>query len=311
MKTILVTGGAGFIGSHLCKRLLDEGNFVICVDNLFSSTGDNIKPFLDNHNFKFLQLDVINPMIFYNKIDEIFHLACPASPIWYQKDPVFTTKTCVIGSINALELARKNNCKILLSSTSEIYGDPLVHPQVESYWGNVNPIGLRACYDESRRCAETLFFDYHRQYSVDIKVNRFFNTYGPNMARDDGRVVSNFITQAIENKDITMYGDGSQTRSFQYIDDLINGVILMMKSENCTGPINLGNPHEFTMLELAQMVIKLTNSTSQIVFKPLPQDDPRQRRPDISLAKEKLGWEPIIQLEEGLKKTVEYFKNLN
>ncbi len=306
MRNILVTGGAGFIGSHLCKRLLDDGDYVFCLDNFYSSNAKNIEQLKLHPHFLFVNHDIINP-IRYVDIDEIYHLACPASPRWYQKDPVYTIKTSVVGSINVLEIAKENNCKVLLSSTSEIYGDPLIHPQPETYWGNVNSIGIRSCYDESKRCAETLFFDYHRQYGVDIKVIRIFNTYGPNLAENDGRVISNFIIQALHNKDITIYGDGTQTRSFQYVDDLVSGMMLMMDSQNFTGPVNIGNPDEFTMLQLAEIIIKLTNSQSKIIFKDLPQDDPKQRRPDISLAKEKLEWEPKIKLEDGLLKTINYF----
>lgn len=306
MKRIVITGGAGFIGSHLCKKLLDEGHFVLCVDNLFSSTDTHIKE-LKSDRFLFWHHDV-NEVLAFDNIDEIYHLACPASPIWYQKDPVFTTKTCVLGTINVLNLARKTNAKVLLASTSEVYGDPLQHPQQESYLGNVSCIGPRSCYDEGKRCAETLFFDYHRQYNTDIKVIRIFNCYGPHMAINDGRVVSNFIIQALNNQPITMYGNGSQTRSFQYVDDLVRGMILMMDSKNFTGPVNIGNPNEFTLVELAEHIIHLTQSSSMIEFYPLPQDDPKQRKPDITLAGEKLGWKPIIELEEGIKKTIEYFR---
>lgn len=308
MKKILVTGGAGFIGSHLCKKLLDEGNFVICLDNLQTSQMENIQDLVDNPNFLFVLHDVTIP--FYARVDEIYNLACPASPIHYQFNPTKTIRTSVIGAINMLDLAKENNARILQSSTSEIYGDPIIHPQTESYWGNVNPIGVRSCYDEGKRCAETLFFDYYRQFNTKIRVIRIFNTYGPNMAENDGRVVSNFIIQALKNEDITIYGDGSQTRSFQYVDDLIDGMIKMMNNDiDFIGPVNIGNPGEFTIKELALLVLKMIpESKSKIVYNPLPKDDPRQRKPDISLAKEKLGWEPKITIEEGLVKTIEYFK---
>ncbi len=309
MKQILVTGGAGFIGSHLCERLLKDGNNVICMDNYFTGLKQNIVHLLDNPYFELVRHDVTFP--YYVEVDEIYNLACPASPIHYQFDPVSTTKTSVIGAINMLGLAKRTKARILQASTSEVYGDPIVHPQEESYWGNVNPIGLRSCYDEGKRCAETLFMDYHRQNKVDVKIIRIFNTYGPRMRPDDGRVVSNFIMQALKGEDITIYGDGKQTRSFQYVDDLVEGMIRMMASENFTGPINLGNPREFTMLELAELVLKMTNSKSKIIFTPLPSDDPKQRKPDITLAKEKLnGWEPKIRLEEGLIDTIKYFKSL-
>ncbi|MCL5004639.1 MAG: SDR family oxidoreductase [Patescibacteria group bacterium] len=308
MKKILITGGAGFIGSHLCKKLLEEGNEVLCVDNFFTGNKNNILPFLDNKRFELLRHDITFPL--YAEVDEVYNLACPASPIHYQFDPVQTTKTSVHGAINMLGLAKRTKAKILQASTSEVYGDPEIHPQPENYWGRVNPIGVRACYDEGKRCAETLFFDYWRQHKVKIRVIRIFNTYGPNMHPNDGRVVSNFIVQALKGEDITIYGDGSQTRSFQYVDDLIEGMIKMMDNqEEFVGPINLGNPNEFTILELAQKIIELTGSKSKIVFKPLPEDDPKQRQPDITLAKEKLNWEPKIALEEGLKKTIEYFIN--
>jgi len=308
MKRILITGGAGFVGSHLAKRLLDEGNEVLCVDNFFTGNKNNILELLKNPRFELIRHDVTFPL--YVEVDQIYNLACPASPIHYQFDPVQTTKTSVHGAINMLGLAKRTKARILQASTSEVYGDPEVHPQVESYWGKVNPIGIRSCYDEGKRCAETLFFDYNRQNGVDIKVVRIFNTYGPNMHPNDGRVVSNFIVQALQNKDITIYGDGSQTRSFQYIDDLVDGMIRMMNSEKgFTGPVNLGNPGEFTIKELAEKVLSMIpESKSQIVFKDLPQDDPRQRQPDISLAKEKLEWEPKVRLEEGLTKTIEYFR---
>ncbi len=309
MKQILVTGGAGFIGSHLCERLLKDGNNVICMDNYFTGLKQNIVHLLDNPYFELVRHDVTFP--YYVEVDEIYNLACPASPIHYQFDPVSTTKTSVIGAINMLGLAKRTKARILQASTSEVYGDPIVHPQEESYWGNVNPIGLRSCYDEGKRCAETLFMDYHRQNGVRIKIIRIFNTYGPRMRPDDGRVVSNFIMQALKGEDITIYGDGKQTRSFQYVDDLVEGMIRMMASENFTGPVNLGNPREFTMLELAELVLKMTNSKSKIIFTPLPSDDPKQRKPDITLAKEKLnGWEPKIRLEEGLIDTIKYFKSL-
>ncbi|MFA4999787.1 MAG: UDP-glucuronic acid decarboxylase family protein [Patescibacteria group bacterium] len=308
MKKILVTGGAGFIGSHLCRRLLDEGNEVLCVDNFFTGTKENIRPLLTNPRFEFLRHDVTFPL--YVEVDQIYNLACPASPIHYQFDPVQTTKTSVHGAINMLGLAKRTRARILQASTSEVYGDPEVHPQPESYWGRVNCIGIRSCYDEGKRCAETLFFDYHRQHKTDIRVVRIFNTYGPNMHPADGRVVSNFIMQALRNEDITIYGDGSQTRSFQYVDDLVEAMIRMMNNESgFVGPVNLGNPGEFTIKELAEKVLALIpESKSKLVFKSLPADDPRQRKPDIALAKEKLNWEPKINLEEGLKKTIEYFR---
>lgn len=309
MKQILVTGGAGFIGSHLCERLLKDGNNVICMDNYFTGRKQNIIHLLEHPYFELVRHDVTFP--YYVEVDEIYNLACPASPIHYQFDPVSTTKTSVIGAINMLGLAKRTKARILQASTSEVYGDPFVHPQEESYWGNVNPIGPRSCYDEGKRCAETLFMDYHRQNKVDIKIIRIFNTYGPRMRPDDGRVVSNFIVQALKGEDITIYGDGKQTRSFQYIDDLVEGMIRMMASEDFTGPVNLGNPREFTMIELAELVLKMTNSKSKIIFTPLPTDDPKQRKPDITLAKEKLnGWEPTIRLEEGLIETIKYFKSL-
>ena len=308
-KKILVTGGAGFIGSHLCRRLLDDGHEVLCVDNLFTGNKENILPLFENKRFEFMRHDVTFPL--YVEVDQIYNLACPASPVHYQFDPVQTTKTSVHGAINMLGLAKRTRARILQASTSEVYGDPTQHPQKESYWGNVNPIGIRSCYDEGKRCAETLFFDYWRQNKVDIRVVRIFNTYGPNMHPNDGRVVSNFIMQALRNENITIYGDGSQTRSFQYIDDLIEGMVRMMNNEDgFVGPVNIGNPTEFTIKELAELVLKLVpNSTSKIIYKPLPQDDPKQRKPDITLAKEKLsGWEPRVPLEEGLAKTIEYFK---
>lgn len=308
-KRILVTGGAGFIGSHLCERLLSEGHEVLCADNFYTGRRSNIAHLLPNPCFEVLRHDICFPL--YVEVDEIYNLACPASPVHYQFDPVQTTKTSVHGAINMLGLAKRVKGKILQASTSEVYGDPKVHPQRESYWGNVNPIGLRSCYDEGKRCAETLFFDYYRQHKLRIKVARIFNTYGSRMYPNDGRVVSNFIMQALNKEDITVYGDGSQTRSFCYIDDIIDGLIKLMDSaDDFTGPVNLGNPKEFSILELAEMVIKLTNSKSKIVFKPLPSDDPMQRQPDIALAKEKLNWEPSVPLEAGLKNTIKYFKNL-
>jgi UDP-glucuronate decarboxylase len=307
MKKILVTGGAGFIGSHLCKKLLDEGNDVLCIDNYFTGTKENISDLFKSTFFEAIRHDICFPL--YVEVDEIYNLACPASPIHYQHDPVQTTKTTVHGAINMLGLAKRINAKILQASTSEVYGDPDVHPQVESYWGNVNPIGPRSCYDEGKRCAETLFFDYNRQHELDIKVVRIFNTYGPNMHPNDGRVVSNFIMQALTNQDITVYGNGEQTRSFCYIDDLIDGMMKMMSSEKTvTGPINLGNPVEFKIIELAQMIIKLTNSKSKIINKGLPIDDPVRRRPDISKAKKYLDWEPHVDVIDGLKETIDYFK---
>ena len=309
MRRILVTGGAGFIGSHLCSRLVSEGNDVICVDNLFTGTKKNIEGLLDNHHFEFLRHDVTQELLV--EVDQIYNLACPASPVHYQYNPVKTMKTSVMGAINMLGLAKRVKARILQASTSEVYGNPNVHPQPEEYWGNVNPIGIRSCYDEGKRAAETLFFDYHRQNNVDIKVIRIFNTYGPNMNVNDGRVVSNFIVQALKGEDITIYGDGTQTRSFCYVDDLVDGMIRMMNSrDGFTGPVNLGNPGEFTMLELAQKVISITGSKSKIVYKPLPQDDPTQRKPVITLAKEELGWEPKIMLDEGLKKTISYFESV-
>ena len=307
MKKILVTGGAGFIGSHLCDRLLREGNDVICLDNYFTGSKDNIRHLLGNDHFELVRHDVINP--YHAEGDEIYNLACPASPPHYQYNPIKTIKTSVMGAINMLGLAKRTRAKILQASTSEVYGDPAIHPQVESYWGNVNPIGIRSCYDEGKRCAETLFMDYHRQNGVRIKIIRIFNTYGPRMNPNDGRVVSNFIVQALKGEDITIYGDGTQTRSFQYVDDLIEVMIRMMATrDDFIGPVNTGNPGEFTMLELAQKIIELTGSRSKIVYRPLPGDDPKQRKPDITLAKEKLDWEPKIRLEEGLKRTIAYFE---
>ena len=308
LKRILITGGAGFIGSHLSLRLLDEGHEVICLDNFFTGNKNNILPLLDNKRFELIRHDVTFPL--YVEVDQIYNLACPASPIHYQHDPVATTKTSVHGAINVLGLAKRTKARILQASTSEVYGDPEVHPQPETYWGRVNPIGIRSCYDEGKRCAETLFFDYHRQNRVDIRVVRIFNTYGPNMHPNDGRVVSNFIVQALRNEDLTIYGDGSQTRSFQYIDDLVEGMVRMMNNERgFVGPVNLGNPVEFTIRQLAEKVLEMIpTSSSTICFKPLPGDDPRQRCPDISLAKRELGWEPKTQLAEGLKKTIAYFR---
>lgn len=308
-KRILVTGGAGFLGSHLCERLLKEGNEVICLDNFFTGDKKNIEHLLDNHYFELIRHDVTFPISL--EVDEIYNLACPASPPHYQFDPVQTTKTSVIGAINMLDLAKRCKAKILQASTSEVYGDPEVHPQPESYRGSVSTTGIRACYDEGKRCAETLFFDYYRQYGVKIKVMRIFNTYGPNMNPYDGRVVSNFIVQALKGEDITMYGDGTQSRSFCYVDDLIDGMIRLMNSrDEFTGPVNIGNPVEFTMLELAQKVINLTGSKSKMVFHPLPQDDPLQRQPIIDLAKKELDWEPHVKLEDGLKKSIEYFRKV-
>lgn len=310
MKRILVTGGAGFLGSHLCDRLIREGNDVICADNLFTGSKDNIRHLLGNPYFEFLRHDVINPL--YVEVDQIYNLACPASPIHYQYNPIKTTKTSIYGAMNMLGLAKRVNARILQASTSEVYGDPEIHPQPESYRGCVNTIGLRSCYDEGKRAAETLFFDYHRKHGVDIKVMRIFNTYGPKMNPNDGRVVSNFIVQALKGEDITVYGDGSQTRSFCYVDDLIEGMVRLMNSrDGFTGPVNMGNPGEFTILQLAQMVIEMTHSSSKIVFKELPSDDPLQRKPVIDLAKEELDWEPHISLKEGLKATIKYYaKNI-
>lgn len=307
-KRILVTGGAGFIGSHLCERLLSNGHEVICLDNFFTGNKQNIIHLLSNPFFELVRHDVTIP--YFVEVDEIYNLACPASPIYYQFDAIQTVKTSVMGAINMLGLAKRTKAKILQASTSEVYGDPFIHPQVESYWGNVNPIGIRSCYDEGKRCAETLFMDYHRMNEVDIRIIRIFNTYGPRMNPNDGRVVSNFIVQALEGKDITIYGTGEQTRSFQYIDDLVDGMIKMMEVDGFIGPVNIGNPNEFSMLELAQKVIQQTGSKSQIINKPLPMDDPKQRQPDISLAKEKLNWSPTINLEEGLNNTIAYFKTI-
>ncbi|MBU1040308.1 MAG: SDR family oxidoreductase [Proteobacteria bacterium] len=306
-KRILVTGGSGFLGSHLCARLLEAGHDVLCVDNYFTGSKENIRHLLPHPCFEMLRHDVTFPL--YVEVDEIYNLACPASPIHYQHDPVQTTKTSVHGAINMLGLAKRIKAKIMQASTSEVYGDPSIHPQVESYWGNVNPIGPRACYDEGKRCAETLFFDYHRQHKLRIKVARIFNTYGPNMAINDGRVVSNFIVQALKGEDITVYGEGSQTRSFCYVDDLVEGFIRLMGTpDDFTGPMNLGNPGEFTILELAETVIRMTGSSSRIVHNPLPQDDPTQRQPDITLARQVIGWEPQTKLEDGLVKTIAFFR---
>ena len=306
-KRVLVTGGAGFLGSHLCEVLLEKGYSVLCVDNYFTGTKDNVKHMLNNPHFELMRHDITFPL--YVEVDEVYNLACPASPLHYQHDPVQTTKTNVHGAINMLGLAKRVGAKIFQASTSEVYGDPQIHPQIESYWGHVNPIGYRSCYDEGKRCAETLFFDYNRQHNLRIKVGRIFNTYGPRMHPNDGRVVSNFIMQALRNQEITIYGDGSQTRSFCYVDDLILGFVRFMdSSDDFLGPVNLGNPGEFTILELARKIIDMTNSHSRIVFKELPHDDPRQRRPNISRAREKFGWEPTVTLEQGLMRTVEYFK---
>ena len=310
MKRILVTGGAGFVGSHLCERLLKEGNEVICIDNYFTGNKKNVEHLVDNHFFELVCHDITDP--YYAEVDEIYNMACPASPVHYQYNPIKTIKTSVIGAINILGLAKRVKAKVLQASTSEVYGDPTVHPQPESYWGNVNPIGIRSCYDEGKRCSETLFMDYHNQNKVNIKIVRIFNTYGPKMHPDDGRVISNFIVQALKGQDITIYGDGLQTRSFQYIDDLTEGLIRMMNSDpGFLGPVNIGNPIEYTMLELAQKIIDLTNSKSKLVNLPLPKDDPKQRKPDISLAKEKLnGWEPKTNLMEGLIDTIAYFNTI-
>ncbi len=308
-KRILVTGGAGFLGSHLCDRLIEQGHDVLCIDNFFTGGKRNVAHLLDHPRFELMRHDVTFPL--YVEVDEIYNLACPASPVHYQHDPVQTTKTSVHGAINMLGLAKRVRAKILQASTSEVYGDPEVHPQPESYWGKVNPIGIRSCYDEGKRCAETLFFDYHRQHQLDIKVVRIFNTYGPRMHPNDGRVVSNFIVQALQGKDITIYGDGQQTRSFCYVDDLIDAMVKMMNSEEgFTGPVNIGNPGEFTMLQLAETILKLSGSKSKIIHQPLPSDDPKQRQPNIELAKAKLGWEPKVNLEDGLKETIRSFKEL-
>lgn len=309
-KRILVTGGAGFVGSHLCERLIKEGNEVICLDNYFTGSKLNINHLRDFSNFELVRHDIIEP--YYAEVDEIYNLACPASPVHYQYNPIKTIKTSVMGAINTLGLAKRVGAKILQASTSEVYGDPTVHPQPETYWGNVNPIGIRSCYDEGKRCAETLFMDYHNQNNVEVKIIRIFNTYGPRMNTEDGRVVSNFIVQALKGDDITIFGDGSQTRSFQFVDDLVEGMIRMMNSDRqFIGPVNIGNPNEFTMLELADLIIKLTNSRSKVSFMPLPKDDPKQRQPDISLAYSKLNnWKPEIELEQGLKSTIDYFKSV-
>ncbi len=306
---VLVTGGAGFLGSHLCERLLNEGNEVLCVDNFYTGRKSNVRHLLDNPEFELIRHDVTLPLMV--EVDQIYNLACPASPVHYQHDPIHTMKTSVLGAMNMLDLAKRLGATVFQASTSEVYGDPEVHPQPESYWGLVNPIGIRSCYDEGKRCAETLFFDYQRQFELSIKVARIFNTYGPRMNPDDGRVVSNFIVQALRGEDITVYGEGNQTRSFCYVDDLIEGFVRLMNSDSSvTGPINLGNPGEFTVRELAEHVIDLTGSSSKLVFEPLPQDDPRQRRPDITKAESQLGWQPGINLDEGLKKTITYFENL-
>lgn len=308
MQRVLVTGGAGFLGSHLCDKLIAAGHDVLCVDNLFTGSKENIRHLLAHPHFEFMRHDIMEPL--FVEVDQIYNLACPASPPHYQFDPIKTAKTCFLGALNMLGLAKRCKARILQASTSEVYGDPAVHPQPETYRGNVNPIGIRSCYDEGKRIAETLFFDYHRQHNVDIRVIRIFNTYGPRMNPDDGRVVSNFIMQALHNEDITIYGDGRQTRSFCYVDDLIDGMYRMMNTEGLTGPVNLGNPGEFTMLELAEKVIAKTKSKSKITFKPLPADDPTQRKPVITLAKEKLGWEPTVALDDGLEKTIAYFRGL-
>lgn len=308
-KRILITGGAGFLGSHLSERLLNEGNEIICLDNFFTGSKENIIHLMDNPRFEVLRHDVTIPL--YIEIDEIYNLACPASPIHYQHDPVQTTKTCVHGAINMLGLAKRTGAKIMQASTSEVYGDPEIHPQIESYWGKVNPIGIRSCYDEGKRCAETLFLDYYRQHNLDIKIARIFNTYGPKMHANDGRVVSNFVVQALKGEDITIYGDGEQSRSFCYVDEMVDAFIRLMGSDReFIGPVNLGNPGEFTIRELAEKTLAMVGSKSSLINEPLPEDDPKQRQPDISLAKEKLGWEPVIKLDEGLSKTIEYFKSV-
>ena len=309
MEKVLVTGGAGFLGSHLIKKLLDKDKKVICLDNMFTGTYDNIKDYFSNPNFEFINQNVIEKMEF--DVDYIYNLACPASPIHYQYDPIMTCKTSFLGALNVLDLAKETGARVLQASTSEIYGDPLIHPQTENYKGNVNTIGPRACYDEGKRVAETIFFDYKRQYKVDIRIIRIFNTYGPNMLANDGRVISNFITQAINNRDITIYGDGSQTRSFCYVDDLIEAMVKMMENDDFIGPVNLGNPDEITILDLAKLIVKKCSSKSKIIYKQLPEDDPIQRKPSISLAKEKLNWQPKVSLDCGLDKTIEYFKNKN
>lgn len=306
MKNILVTGGAGFIGSHLCGKLLEQGNHIICLDNFFTGSRKNVEHLLDNREFELIRHDIVEPIIL--EVDEIYNLACPASPIHYQFNAIKTVKTNVLGVTNMLDLADSTKARILQASTSEVYGDPIVHPQREDYWGNVNPIGVRSCYDEGKRVAETLMMDYHRQHNVDIRIIRIFNTYGPRMAENDGRVVSNFIVQALKNQDITIYGDGTQTRSFCYVDDLVRGMIALMGTEDFIGPVNVGNDGEYTILELAKMIIELTNSNSKIVFKPLPSDDPCQRKPDLTLAREKLNYEPTVHVKDGLLKTIEYFE---
>ncbi len=303
---ILVTGGAGFLGSHLCNRLLNEGQEVLCLDNFFTGRKKNIAEFLKNPAFELVRHDIVLPILL--EVDKIYHLACPASPIHYQYNPVKTIKTNILGTLNMLGMAKRVKARMLLASTSEVYGDPAVHPQKEDYWGNVNPIGIRSCYDEGKRAAETLMMDYHRQNRVDIRIVRIFNTYGPRMLADDGRVVSNFIVQALKGQEITVYGDGSQTRSFCYVDDLVDGLIRMMNKENFNGPVNLGNPDEYTILDFAKKIVAMTGSTSKIVHKPLPSDDPTQRQPDITLANEKLGWKPSVSVDEGLKRTIEFFR---
>lgn len=308
MKNILVTGGAGFIGSHLCEKLLEQGNHIICLDNFFTGSRKNVEHLFDNREFELIRHDIIEPIIL--EVDQIYNLACPASPVHYQYNAIKTIKTNVLGVTNMLDLADSAKARILQASTSEVYGDPIVHPQKESYWGNVNPIGIRSCYDEGKRVAETLMMDYHRQHKVDIRIIRIFNTYGPRMAQNDGRVVSNFIVQALKNEDITIYGDGSQTRSFCYVDDLVRGMISFMNAENFMGPVNVGNDGEYTILDLAKMIIELTNSSSKLIFKPLPSDDPCQRKPDLSLAKEKLEYAPTVNVKDGLLKTIEYFQNV-
>ncbi len=310
-KNILVSGGAGFIGSHLCKALLKQGHNVICLDNLFTGSKNNISDLMNNSNFEFINHDIINPY-FRNNLDEIYNLACPASPIHYQFNPIKTVKTCTIGVINMLGLAKKNNAKILQASTSEVYGDPEIHPQLENYNGNVSPIGPRSCYDEGKRCSETLFMDYFREHSLKIKIVRIFNTYGPNMANNDGRVISNFILQALNGKNLTINGDGNQTRSFQYVDDLINGMIKMMSTnDDFIGPVNIGNPNEISIKKLASVILELTNSSSKIIYQDLPEDDPKRRKPDINLAKNRLNWTPIFDLDMGLSETINYFKKTN
>jgi UDP-glucuronate decarboxylase len=305
---ILVTGGTGFIGNHLCRRLLSEGNSIICLDNNFTGSLNNIKDLLDNTNFEFINHNIINPIYF--EVDQIYHLACPASPPAYQIDPIFTVKTNVLGTMNALEIAKKSKARLLLTSTSEVYGDPHISPQVEEYWGNVNPIGIRSCYDEGKRIAETLTMEYNKMYNVEVRIARIFNTYGPNMSKEDGRVVSNFINQCLENKDITIYGDGSQTRSFSYVDDTVDGLIKLMNNTETIGPINIGNPHEITVKELAGIITNMIKCNSKIVYMDLPSNDPMKRKPDITKAKHFLNWEPIVDLTTGLEKTIEYFSNI-